>query len=446
MRAALSNPLTLVLGCICIQWVSLGSMGPFSLKVPYLIFSFGILYAASSAARLNACIAFVRQNALWVAPFALYLLLLSSVLFGTEGQNMPLRQIFYLLCSIAIAGCLAVARDLPSIVRMGSALTLLLFVVIVEVLARTIGLSWIDAIVEFIGNGDRRFAVYTFFHGVFNALDPNADALVGTSQKNGVAAGVLVAALLFRSASTRASRDVVGMMVLGGALLILFLLNTRSVLIVAGLSILFVTIVSALRQPAQLPTLVLKVLAALAIITLAFGYTDVESATAGEMGDRFAFEDQSTAERVGQYEAAFDKIKEYPLTGSGYFELGGVPIHNLFLSAWVNAGLAAFVLVVIFYLAVLSRWVSILRTFIAYPERWVVPIAFEWVAALPMLPLFRVWLAGDGGHPFLGEWIGLAAFLGIVLANDLRWRNVVARRRAPVAPSPTGTITVESIA
>ena len=446
MNAAAFNPLVLILACICIPWLTLGSAGPFSLKVPYVMLGLGILYAASSARRIEACLQFLRHNASWLAPFAVYLALLTTVLFGSDGQNMPLRQILYLLSCVALAGSLAVTPNLSLTLRVGAGSAIALFVIVVEVQARSIGLSWIDAIVEFIGNGDRRFVSHQFFRGVFNAADPNADALVSAGRKNGVAVGVLTAALLFRCASTRAARDVIGTIVFGLALFLLFLLNTRSVLIVAGISILLTTALSAVTQPAQRSTQMLKALTALVVMILAFGYTDVEAPAASTMSERFAFEDQSTAERVGQYEAAFKQIGQHPLTGSGYSEFTGQPIHNLFLSAWVYAGLAAFILVVIFYLALLARWVSILRTFITSPERWVLPIAFEWIAPLPILPLFRVWLAGDGGHLFLGEWVALAAFLGIVLANDLKLRSVTARRAAGVAPRPVAPASVGSAA
>ena len=446
MNAAVFHPLALILACICIPWLALGSVGPFSVKLPYLMLSLGILYAASSARRIEASLQFVRQNGTWVAPFAVYLALLTTVLYGSDGQNMPLRQVFYLLSCVALAGSLAATRNLALVVRAGAAMAIGVFVIVVEILARTIGLSWIDAIVEFIGNGDRRFVAYQFFRGVFNAADPNADALVSAGRKNGIAVGVLTAALLFRCGSTRASRDVIGMLVFGLALFLLFLLNTRSVLIVAGVSILLTTVLGAVTRPAQRSTQMLKALTALVVIILAFGYTDVEAPAAGTMSERFAFEDQSTAERVGQYEAAFASIAQHPLTGNGYSEFTGQPIHNLFLSAWVYAGLAAFILVVLFYVALLSRWLSVLRTFMRYPERWVIPIAFEWIAPLPLLPLFRVWLAGDGGHLFLGEWVALAAFLGFVLANDIKLRSAMAQRAARVAPRPIAPSSVGSAA
>jgi len=444
MNAAPISPLTFVLACMCIQWVTLGSLGPFSVKLPYLMLSLAMIYAASSAARIAACWQFVRQNVVWIAPFSTYLVLLTIALYGSDGQNMSLRQIFYMLGGVAFAGSLAMARDVRSIVRIGGGMAIALFVVTIEILARSIGLSWLDAITEFVRSGDLQFVIYKFFRPVFNSLDPSADVTVVASQKNAIAVCVLTAALLFRSGSRRASRDIIGMGVLGAALVLLLLLNTRSVLIVAGMSLVLTILMSAVMRPAQRTGLLLKGLAAIAIVGAAVGYTQVETPALDTMSDRFSFDDQSTASRVAQYEAAVQKIQEHPVIGSGYFELDGRPIHNLFLSSWVHAGLAAFLLVLAFYFALLGRWFSILFSIISYPERWVLPIAFEWIAPLPILPLFRVWLSGDGGHLFLGEWLALSAFLGIVLANDLRRRSVARRRPAGIAPPPIHVVSVGS--
>lgn len=448
MTAALFHPVTLVLACMCIQWVTLGSVGPFSVKLPYLTLGLAILYAASSERRLAACLQFMRQNAAWLAPLAIYLVLLTAALFGSHGQNMPLRQAFYLPGVIAVAGCLAVSRNIPAILRLGSALALAFFIVAVEVMARSIGLSWSDAIAGFF-QGDLQFVVYKFFRPVFNALDPNGDITVVASQKNGIAVCVLVAALLFRSGSARPWLDLTGIAVLGLALFLLVLLNTRSVLIVTGVSILVAIAVSAVVRPAQLSVLMLKALAAGAIIVLAVGYAEPETAASDTMSERFAFEDQSTSGRMQQYEAAAEMIAAHPFAGNGYFELDGRPIHNLFLSAWVHAGLAGFLLVVAFYVALLAKWIGFLWKIARQPGRWVLPIAVEWIAPLPILPLFRVWLAGDGGHLFLGEWVAVAAFFGLVLANDLRSRTVVTRRAAGAmrgAPAPASGRPAQALA
>ena len=444
MRAALFNPLTFIFACMCILWVTLGTIGPFAIKLPYLMLAGGILYAVSSARRMTASLQFVRQNAIWILPLVIYLAHLTFVLYGSAGQNMPLRQLFYLLGSCALAGSLAVTRDLPSVVRMGAALALGLFILVVEILARTIGLSWIDALVEFVRSGDLHFVVYKFFREVFNSLEANTDTTVVASQKNGIAVCVLTAALLFRSGSSKPAQDKIGMIVLGLALILLFLLNTRSVLIVAGVSLLMALAIHSVMRPANVSSLVLKGLMAFALVVVAVGYTNLEGPAVGTMSDRMAFEDRSTASRLEQYQVALKKIGDQPVVGNGYFELDGRPIHNLFLSSWVQAGLPAFLLVVAFYLALLGRWLSLVWTIAKTPKRWVIPVAFEWIAPLPILPLFRVWISGDGGHLFLGEWIALSAFFGMVLANDLKRQNVFMRRSVDVGLRPVSPAAVVS--
>jgi hypothetical protein len=45
------------------------------------------------------------------------------------------------------------------------------------------------------------------------------------------------------------------------------------------------------------------------------------------------------------------------------------------------------------------------------------PMRAEWVAVMPLLPLFRVWVAGDAGHPDFASWIAIFAFVAVVHAN-----------------------------
>ena len=135
-----------------------------------------------------------------------------------------------------------------------------------------------------------------------------------------------------------------------------------------------------------------------------------------------------------QADVALERIAQHPLTGSGFYEVGGFQVHNLFLNAWMNAGILAFLLVVSFYLILVGRWVAFVWSLVRHPERWVLPLAPEWVAPLPLLPFFRVWLSGDGGNLFLGEWIAVAAFLGLILANDLKRMALGAAAELPEAP------------
>ena len=420
MTAAFFHPVSLLLATMCIQWVVLASVGQFSIKLPYAALALVILFAISGQRRIRACLLFVGQNGHWMLPFILYIILLSAALYGSGGHNPGPRQLFYLAGCIAFAGCLAAARNIGAVLRAGATLAVGLFIIVVELMARGLGLSWLDAIREFLTGGDLHFVVFSFLRPVFNSLDPSGDVTFVASLKNAIAVCVLVAGLLFRAGSPNPRSDFVGMAHTGVVLFLLLLLNTRSVIIVAGISLILTMALGEMAKGAhKLHFLLLKALAAVLAVAIAISMST--PTPVGELiGDRFAFDDASAAARVVQFEAAWQRIGEHPITGSGYYEVAGYTVHNLFLSAWMNAGIFAFLCVVIFYILLIGRWVAFVWTLVRFPERWVLPLAPEWVAPLPLLPFFRVWLSGDGGNLFLGEWIAVAAFLGLILANDLK--------------------------
>ena len=435
MIAVVFHPLTLMLASICIQWVVLASVGNYTVKLPYFAFAAIIVYAALDARRITACLMFIRQNAAWILTFILYAILLTASVFGSPAQNVGVRQLFYLAGCIAIAGSIAAARNISGILRVGSALAVVLFIIVVEITARRIGMSWINAVGEFVSSGNLRYVVYDFLRQVFNEANPDDDVNFVTSLKNAIAVCVLICGLLFRSASTRPWRDITGMAFLGLVAFLLLMLNTRSVIIVGGASILLAITLRVLAgQSHNLPFLALKGLATVAAVAMFFMLSE-PSPVSDLIADRFSFDDNSTGARVLQADVALQRIAQHPLTGSGFYEVGGFQVHNLFLNAWMNAGIAAFLLVVSFYLILVARWLAFVWGLVRHPERWVLPLAPEWVAPLPLLPFFRVWLSGDGGNLFLGEWVAVAAFLGLILANDLKRTALGAAVEAPAASS-----------
>jgi hypothetical protein len=451
MSRALFHPVTWVLGIMCIQWVVLAQSGPYTLKVPYVALALVIAFAASNMRRVRAAVWTVRQNWPWLLPFLLYMVLLSTVLFGSGVRNPGPRQFLYILGCVGIAASLAAATKASTILRTGGALAVILFVVVVELMARKLGLSWADAVRAFLTSGDLHFIVFSFLRPVFNSLDPTGDVTFVASQKNAIAACLLVSTLLFRSAWPKPSRDWVGWAHMGAVLFLLLMLNTRSVLIAAALGIMLAMSLRTFLRSEPTHWLLLKGLVALAAVIVAMGYIEA-SPVSDLMTDRFAFDDASAAARELQYSVALQKIADSPILGSGYQVVNGYVIHNLFLSAWVNAGILAFLLVLCFYLLLIARWLGFIWALVRRPEDWVLPLAPEWIAPLPLLPLFRVWISGDGGNPFLGEWIALGCFAGLVLANDLRrWalsgmqagrapgsrlRPGPAIRRGPLKPVP----------
>jgi O-antigen ligase len=194
------------------------------------------------------------------------------------------------------------------------------------------------------------------------------------------------------------------------------------------------TALGAVIRPVNNFTLfVMKLVALLALLVAVLAFYLPDTGASTTLSDRFAFDDYSAASRIEQYEQAIEQIERSPITGSGYFEANGHIIHNLFLAAWVHAGIAAFALVLMFYIVLILRWVGIVASVAKRPRRWILPVSFEWIAPLPILPLFRVWLSGDSGSLFFGEWIALAAFFGCVLANELMRRRLIGHARAIAA-------------
>lgn len=436
----LLSPVAILLATLCMQWVDLGTFGAFSVKLPYATLALVVALTFVSGKRIRNSFSAFRRYAYWIVPFILYLILMGLVQAGTPAANSAPRQAFYLIGAIALAGSLASTRQLSRTLRFGAAAGIGLLIVAIELLARRIGLSWWDAVVRFF-EGDFKFVVYSFFREIFNSIGSQGEEM-GAATKNEVAVGVLVLALLFRTASPKPAKDLVGMVGMGVALGLLLLLNTRSVLIAAGLSLVVaIALGASVRPRGNLFPLLLKGAAALALILVAVSTALPNDGASSELSDRFAFDDQSTSARLDQYRAALDQIQLHPFTGNGYFEFDGYVIHNLFLNAWVQGGLAAFLFAVLFYGGLLVAWLSFLRMIVTRPHQWVLPIAPEWVAPLPIMPLFRMWSSGDGGHMFLGEWIAVGCFIGCVLANQLRVRALARylarqRERAPAMPDP----------
>jgi hypothetical protein len=129
---------------------------------------------------------------------------------------------------------------------------------------------------------------------------------------------------------------------------------------------------------------------------------------------------------LAQYEWAFSLINESPILGHGYaLAESGLPIHNLFLSSWSYVGFIGFALVLIFYVSFIWVWLRWVFLVLTKPSYWILAARFEWVAVLPILPLFRVWISGGGGHFTFGEWIALGVFVGLLMRNEaVRWSIV----------------------
>jgi O-Antigen ligase len=416
----LLNPLTLLLAVSCLQWVYVAQIGTITVLVTYVALALVLLSTAVTRRRVKATFLYLRKNLAWLGPVLIYLIIMTLVLWGSKAQNFSPRQILYALGGIGASVAIITSRRPAQLFRVGAGLGILIFFIAVEFLARRVGLSWADAAREMFQRGNLNFVVYSFLNSVFNSVDPTSGDSFGGSTKNDVANALLMLALVFRAGSSRPHKDLVGMVVLSGCLVLLVMLNDRSVIIAAAASVLIATGVSAFVRPvSSLPILFAKLAAVLAMMITAVASLTARSGFFAEMNDRFSFNDKSTNARLGQYHGAVEMIGRHPITGNGFFTVNGFAVHDVFLYAWGYGGVIAFLLVVMFYVAVLWRWISFLFAVNRNPQSWVLPLGVEWIAPLPFVPLFRMWLSGEGGIMKFGEWMALSVFFGCLAANEL---------------------------
>ena len=439
MRLVLS-PLLWVLALLPFGWIALGQAGGFTVTLAYAPALALITLAPLRPSQLRGLGPVLRGFGLWLPAYAIYLPILLIALSGSEAQGMPMRQIFFVTAALAAAVALSVHRDAAALCRAGGALALILTVVVIEVLARRVGLSWSDAIRRFVTTGDLDFIVYGFFRTVFNALNPGDAQAAAASVKNGLAVAVFTALIAFRAGHAGGGRDRMGGVVTLLVIGLLVMLNTRSVLLMAVAAVPLVAVIAQARRGG---VTVAGCIAALAVgiaglVVLSLVLSS-DSALLPTLLDRFSFDDASTGSRTDQLRWAFGRIETAIWSGSGYAEIDGHQVHNLFVAAWMHAGLPAFLLVVTFYLGLVSTWAQFVLGLILRPGGWALDLRAEWIAALPLVPLFRVWLSGDAGHMNYVEWIAVGLFVGALTANRAALSAAAAlpdRRARPQGPEP----------
>jgi O-antigen ligase len=441
VRWIVSLGLITAIATMSLTWVPLARPGGFDLLLPYgVAIGLGGLLLLTPGTIGHAARNLPPFTVLWLVAYLAYLVVLQFSLSGGDTRGMIIRQLFFMICGAVFAlGIVAVQADGRTL-RRGGLFAVLGFVGLSEVLARQLGLSWVTVIQTLVATGNLEFVFYQFLKEMFELVLPAGEE-AKASDKNTISVALLTALILFRAGWHRPGPDLAGQIVTLATLAILIVLNTRSVLVVAvvilPLAAWFGLVRGGIRDPGRfiLTTVIFVAtsLAGVVLVTMAAGGEQV-------MGGRFAFDDDSTANRFGQYAWALGRIESSPWAGSGLADFKGQLVHNLFLGAWMHAGFLAFVLVVIAYLAMLAGWLSFVLRVARPGGYWVLPLRAEWVAILPVLPLFRVWIAGDAGHPSFVEWTALFGFSALVLVNRAaRSKNL---RNSAQPPVRTGGLTV----
>lgn len=413
----LGTALAILLATLTLDWILLARVGGFAINLNYFgaILAAGLIGLRDTGPR--ATFVMLRLAGVVGAFYVLYLAILFLGLVGSDGQGIVFRQVFFVIIGLATSAVVLALHGSAGLLRWAALAGIVAFVLTTEVLARRIGQSWLTAVPKFVMSGDLNSMIYGFLRDTFNVLSDNPDDPVQASAKNAVAVALWTLAVLYRAATPKPV-DWAGRIVLVGVIGLLLAMSTRSAIIVALVALPVSYGIAVARSGVRDLTFLL-IAGGIALIIAVGGYLIVidDSAVAGILGERLSLNDSSSAARIDQYRWAITRIEGAWLLGSGYAEIDGHPVHNLFLGAWMHAGIFAFLLVSAAYLTGLGLWLRFVLIVTRHPEHWRLPMRVEWVALLPLIGLFRVWLSGDAGHPIFVEWIGYGLFGGLVAAN-----------------------------
>lgn len=420
--AALLLAFTFSLLSLSLGWMYVSPTGGTTLRVPYVLIPLLGLVLLAFPNRVAIALRYLAsQSAIWLSIYIIYLLVLALKLAGMSDGGIIFRQVFFVVCAMTFGAAIIALGAAAKVLRYGAFLSIFVFILVTEWMARQIGLSWLVAFKNFITSGDFDFVTYEFLRELFRFSGPET-LEVPASEKNLVAVALFTVLILFRAGHDGQGLDVLGWAVTALTVVVLVMLNTRSVLLVAGVSMVIAAGLAAVHRRKSVAQVLFAAVVAVAGLVAATVILSSDLMALSSLKERFAFDDASAGGRIQQIGFAISSIEQSTVVGSGLIEINGQLVHNLFLGAWMHAGLLAFLLVTSAYLIMLATWLGFMVSYVTKPEGWVLPLRAEWVAVLPVLFFFRVWIAGDAGHPGFCEWIGFFSFQSILIVNALAGR------------------------
>jgi hypothetical protein len=322
-------------------------------------------------------------------------------------------------------------RQLSVGVTIGSLLSIALFSLLAIIVFAGLRRNFFGECYELLLNGKAaklQFGIYPvlFSNSVFSAERATVDAEFSTSLRNTLVGAFICSIQLtwiFRPVAVRVLGRVLGNLILWSVTLCgSFLVVTsvsRSNVAVLGITFVLACLLSlgvsgrtAQRKVVGNLTVLVMIclLAGVMVATVSPGVVDL-------VQRRFA---QGSPERIAIARQALREISEQWLIGRG---IGARPhgtdleIHNLLLAAWHSGGLGALLMSLGFYLVVVVVWIRAIRRRLSDPAFWKLDISANWVLTLPLLPLFRALISGEGGNFSMIEWTCLAVFFALMSWN-----------------------------
>jgi len=392
-------------------------------------------------------------NGRFITFSLLYMLYLGAIVLSmvigqssVHSSTLLLRYFAYFTmfvgCSIILGSEFFSDRLLAKSVYWGCLLGILLFLLFAIYFFVRAGRNFPLELLTAILNGDTQSLRFRIFLPLLNyssvEIDRSSDNFVAISRMNTVACGLVLAIQLVwmyrqpaRAAFSRWFATCALWGVSGGSMVLILGSTSRT----NTAAILIAMVVAIFARFANSPTRTERgsiavvsaftVTAALLALIAAAPFIGLDDM----LNQRFGADVLSRDSRIAQYREAWDLVMRRPFVGYGLGEgvdlinVGGgtgQQVHNLFLAAWFEMGIAGLITAVVFYGYIIVVWVCQFRE---CRRRFMADTQFlpsmNWCLALAVLPCVRSIFSGQGGNFSMTEWICLAFFF----AGYLRLRR-----------------------
>ena len=428
--------LGLFIALLPIQWLAVGRVAGLAIKPFHLALALVVLGLLLSRSALHALAAVVARCSAFIFAFALYLSAMVVALLWTshlgQGFSILVKGAAYFAAFLVLAASIALLpvdglrRTTRTAVPAGLATFFLTALVVFALIGQNLVAIYVNALAR--GSVDELlYGIYPvlFRFGATVSEGENVEQ-AGTALRNTLVGAFIVHALLlwlFRGRSL--PRDRIREAALTGALALailgVLLSISRSNILALALCVLGAWTLRVVR--AGFRPHVTRVFMVLLGVCLLFGVMTAAGMWEGVF--RVAstrFGNLAENPRIEMFEDAVLLIDAHPLRGAGlgsevHLSSGkDLRVHHRVLSAWLEMGLFGLVTSLAYYLALIVAWGTFVVRIVRESDFWKLDVAPEWVAVLPVLPMFRVQLSGSGSFTLV-EWFCLAVFFGLWVRN-----------------------------
>ena len=433
-------PLVLYIMILPVWWLRFEEILGFSIPIVGSLFALSVFAIIIHTSVWQKAKYLLRRSVLFFSAYALYIFVI-VVAFPFSDAAGALVHVRFLFSSFIIFSCLVLlvvsstTEQLARVIYTASIGGFLLFSIYVFFVFSTLGRNLFAELYRAVLSADlvrltREFYVTIFNFSVDNSIAFGTTDWKAASLRNHLMAGLLVFLILlmaFRPAIQHRLLRTAGTVIAGICFLSVLFSSTRANISVLILVVIFVIVIVSLINTEVRPwrLVILTALPSLALFMIISGRISFFQGFFTILSERFSAVGQDP--RLLMAAAGIEGIMAKPLLGNGVAMsvLGEHVSHNLFLGAWYEAGVFGFLASVLWVGAVYYYWIKTLITVIRKPKRWVLNVAPHWILALPILPMFRIWINGRSGNMGLPEWLCLVFFFGAITINQLELKKMI---------------------